>query len=101
VAVFLVGFGGQCRLDLGDEGGVVETGGLAERGGHRAVDAAHPDLRIRQVNEGVAGGVQAGYGGADGDRLPAADFAGQRSQAAGGDEPAQPGDGFLVRGGGI
>ena len=65
MAVSLVGFGGECRLDLGDEVGVVEAGGLAERRGHGAVDAAHPDLRVRQVDEGVAGGVQAGDGGAE------------------------------------
>src|SRR5256885_5151424 len=31
VAVALVGFGGECCLDLGDEVGGVEAGGLAER----------------------------------------------------------------------
>ena len=93
--------GGERGLGLGDEGGVVEAGGLAEGGGDGAVDAAHPDLRVGQVDQGVAGGVQAGHGGAGGCRLAAADFAGQRAKAAGGDEPAQPGDGFFVRGGGI
>ena len=39
VAVALVGFGGECCLDLGDEVGGVEAGGLAERGGQGAVDA--------------------------------------------------------------
>ena len=74
--------GGERGLDLGDESGVVEAGGLAEGGGDGAVDAAHPDLRVGQVDQGVAGGVQAGYGGAGGYRLAAADFAGQRAQAA-------------------
>jgi len=40
VPVPLVGFGGQRRLDLGYQRGVVEAGGLAERGGDGAVDAA-------------------------------------------------------------
>jgi len=40
VAVALVGFGGERGLDLGDEVGGVEAGGLAERGGQGAVDAA-------------------------------------------------------------
>jgi len=40
VPVSLVGFGGQRGLDLGDQGGVVETGPLAERGGDGSVDAA-------------------------------------------------------------
>ncbi len=73
--VALVGFGGQGRLYLRDQGGVVKAGRLAQRGGHGAVDAAHPDLRVRQVDQGVAGGIQAGHGGADGRGLPAADFA--------------------------
>jgi hypothetical protein len=47
--------------DLGDEGGVVEAH-LAECLGYHTVDAAHPDLRIRQVNEGMAGEVKAGHG---------------------------------------
>jgi hypothetical protein len=51
VPVFLVGLGGQRGLDLGDQGGVVEAGRLAERGGHGAVNAAYPDLRVRQVDE--------------------------------------------------
>src|SRR5205807_10300510 len=35
VPVPLVGLGGECCLDLGDQGGVVEAGCLAERGGQR------------------------------------------------------------------
>jgi len=96
VPVFLICLGGQGGLDLGDEGGVVEAGRLAERGGHRAVQAAHPDLGVGQVDQGVPGGVQAVGGGAQGDRLPRADLPRYHPEAAGGDQPAQPGDGLLV-----
>jgi hypothetical protein len=93
----LVGLGGQGGFDLGYEGGVVEAWCLAQGQGYRSVDAAHAYLGVGQVDEGVAGGVQPVGGGAQGRCLPGADFAGQHPQAAGGDEPAQPGDGFLVR----
>ena len=58
-------------------------------------------LGVREVNEGVAGGVQAVGGGAQGDGLPGTDLAGQDPEAARGDEPAEPGDSFFVGGGGI
>jgi hypothetical protein len=98
VPVPLVGLGGEGGLDLGDEGGVVEAGCLAEGHGDGAVDAAHPDLGVGQVDQGVPGGVQPVGRGAQCHGLPGADLAGQHAQPAGGDEPAQPGDGFLVRG---
>ena len=59
--------GGERGLDLGDEGGVVEAGCLAERGGQGAVDAAvilsfrvirRCDLR-RPVVDSVADGTLA------------------------------------------
>src|SRR2546429_97308 len=65
VAVALVGFGGECCLDLGDEVGGVEAGGLAERGGQGAGDAPDADLGVGEVDEGVAGGL-AGLGGGGG-----------------------------------
>ena len=83
VPVFLLGLGGEGGLDLGDEGGVVEAGGLAERGGHRAVQAAHPDLGVGQVDQGMPGGVQAVGGGAEGDSLPRADLPGKHPRARG------------------
>src|SRR2546429_9188165 len=55
VAVALVGFGGECCLDLGDEVGGVEAGGLAERGGQGAVDAPDADLGGGEGGEGVVG----------------------------------------------
>src|SRR5256885_14839602 len=64
VAVALVGFGGECCLDLGDEVGGVEAGGLAERGGQGAVDAPDADLGGGGGDGGVAGGGVGGRGGA-------------------------------------
>ena len=78
----LVGFGGERRLDLGNEVGGVEAGGLAEGLGDGTVDAPYPDLGVGQVDEGVAGGVQAVGGGAQRDRLPGADFSRQDAEAA-------------------
>src|SRR5260370_37049822 len=63
VAVALVGFGGECCLDLGDEVGGVEAGGLAERGGQGAVDAPDAGLGGGEVDEGVAGCAGGGGGG--------------------------------------
>jgi len=60
----LVGFGGEGCLDLGDEVGLVEAGRLPEGGGQRPVQAADPYLRVREVDQGVAGGVEAVGGGA-------------------------------------
>src|SRR6185437_2473423 len=95
-----VGFGGEGGGDLGDEVGGVEAGGLAECLGDGAVDAADPDLGVWQVDEGVAGGVEAVGGGAQRRGLAGADFPGDDAEAAGADEPAQAGDGFLGGGGG-
>src|SRR5882672_2408146 len=91
---------GERGLDLGDEVGGVEAGGLAERGGQGAVDAPDADLGVGQVDEGVAGRVEAVGGGAERGGFPGADFSCQDADAAGGDQPAQAGDGFLVGGGG-
>ena len=82
VAVALVGFGGECCLDLGDEVGGVEAGGLAERGGQGAVDAPDADLGVGEVDEGVAGRVEAVGGGAERGGFPGADFSGQDADAA-------------------
>ena len=99
VAVALVGLGGERGRDLGDEVAWWKRG--ACRGpGDGGVDAADPDLGVGQVDEGVAGGVEAVGGGAERGGLAGADLAGDDAEAAGGDEPAQPGDGFLVGGGG-
>ena len=47
---------------------------------------------------GVPAGVEAGEGGADGDGLAGADFAGDHAEAAFADAPADAGDGFGVGG---
>ncbi len=59
----------QRAFDLGDEGGVVEPGRLAQGGGDRAVQAAGADHGIGQVDDAVAGGVQAVGGSTDGHRF--------------------------------
>ena len=100
VAAPLVGLGGERGLDLGDEVAVVEPGRLAQCGGQRPVQAPDPDLGVGEVDQGVAGGVEAVGGGAQRGGFPGADLAGQDADAAGGDQPAQAGDGFLVGGGG-
>ena len=74
------------------------SGRRAERGDDLVVDAADPDGRVGQVDDGVPRGVQGGEGGADGDGLPGADLAGDHPDAVLGDAPADPGDGLAVGG---
>src|SRR2546427_5098497 len=100
VAVALVGFGGECCLDLGDEVGGVEAGGLAERGGQGAVDAPDADLGVGEVDEGVAGRVEGGGGGAGGGGVFRAGLARPGARGAGGGQPGPGGGGVLVRRGG-
>ena len=83
---------------LGDQGGVVEAGHAAQRGDDRVVDAAGADLRVGDGDELVAGGVQAGGGGADGHGLARADLAGDYRDLAGVDAVGDAADGFLVGG---
>ena len=64
----------------------------------RVVDAADPDGGVGQVDDGVAGGVQAGQCGADGDGLAGADLAGDHADAAFADAPGDAGDGLVVGG---
>jgi len=82
VAVALVGLGGERGLDLRDEGRVVETGCLPECQGDGPVDSPDADLGVGEVDEGVAGGVQAVDGGAEGGGLAGPDFSGDDAQAA-------------------
>ena len=94
----LVAFCGQGCAGLGDQSrGQVRRGG-AERGDDGLVDAADADHRVGQVDDGVAGGVQAGQDGADRDGFPGADFSGDHADGAFGDAPADAGDGFVVGG---
>src|SRR5919198_1507841 len=97
-AASFVAFGGEGGGGLGDQpGGQVRRGG-AERGHDGFVDATDSDHGVGQVDDGVAGGVQAGEDGAHGDGLAGADFAGDYADGAFGDAPADAGDGFVVGG---
>ena len=71
---------------------------VPEGGDDLVVDAADPDRRVGQVDDGVPGRVQGGERGADGDGLPGADLAGDHPDAVFGDAPADPGDGLAVGG---
>ena len=47
-----------------------------------AVEAAGADGGVAEVDDGVAGGVEPGQGGADGDGLAGADLAGDDAEGA-------------------
>ena len=81
---------------LGGEGGVVGFRDPAERGHDGVVDAADADGGVAQVDEGMAGGVEAGEGGAQGHGLPGADFPGDHAEGVLADAPADPGGGLGV-----
>jgi hypothetical protein len=87
----------ECVDGLGDEGGVVGQRSVPEGGDDLVVDAADPDRRVGQVDDGVPGRVQSGERGADGDGLPGADLAGDHPDAVLAHAPADPGDGLPVR----
>ena len=76
---------------LGGEGGVVGFRDAAERGDDGVVDPADTDGGVAEVDEGVAGGVEAGEGGAQGDGFAGADFAGDHAEGVLADAPADPG----------
>ena len=87
------------RVDgLRDEGGVVGQRSVPEGGDDLVVDAADPDRRVGQVDDGVPRGVQGGQGGAEVDGLPGADLAGDDSDPVLAEAPADPGDGLAVGG---
>ena len=90
--------GGEGVGGLGDEGGGVGAGWPAEGGDDGVVDAAGADGGVAEVDDGVAGGVEGGQGGADGDGLAGADLAGDDAEGLFGDAPGDPGDGFGVGG---
>ena len=83
---------------LRDQGGVVGQRPVPEGGDDLVVDAADPDRRVGQVDDGVPGRVEGGEGGADGDGFPSTDLAGDHPDAVLGDAPADPGDGLAVGG---
>jgi hypothetical protein len=82
----------------GGEGGVVGFRDAAERGHDGVVDPADADGGVAQVDEGMAGGVEAGEGGAQGHGLARADLPGDAAEGVLADAPADPGGGLGVGG---
>jgi hypothetical protein len=94
----LVFLGGEQVHGLRDERGLVEPGDAAQGGDDAGVQASAADGRVAQVDHGVPAGVQPGQGGAQGHGLAGADLAGDHTEGAFADAPADPGDRFGVRG---
>jgi hypothetical protein len=65
------GLGGEQVGGLGDQGGPVELGDVAECGDQVVVDAAGADHGVGQVDDGEPGGVEGRDAGAGGEVLPA------------------------------
>jgi hypothetical protein len=84
---------------LRSEGGVVGLGDAAEGGHDGVVDAADADGGVAEVDEGVAGGILGGDGGAQGRGLARADFPCNHTECVLADAPADPGGG--LGGGGV
>ena len=70
----LVAFGGEHGGGLGGEPGVAAVGLAAEGRDDHLVQPPDADHRVRQVNDGVPGGVQRGEDGADRDCFARADL---------------------------
>jgi hypothetical protein len=85
-------FGGEQLGGLGDQGGLVVAGLLAEVAGDLGVEAVGADEGVGQVDDGVADGVQGMGGGAGGDGLAGADLAGGHADGVFADEPGDAGD---------
>ena len=64
--------------------------GTPQAGHERGVEAAGPDRGVGQVDHGVAGGVELGQGGAQGDGLAGADLPGDDPERGLGHAPADP-----------
>ena len=73
---------GYVALCLGGQGGAAVGGPAAERGDHLVVDAPGPGGRVGEADQGVAGLVQAGDGGAGRDGLAGADLARDHGEGA-------------------
>src|SRR4249920_1715128 len=91
-------FGHEGLAGLGEQPGSQVGGGLAEGGEDLFADAADPDHRVGQVDDGVPGGIQAGQDGADRDGLAGSDLAGDDADRAFADAPGDAGDGLVVGG---
>jgi hypothetical protein len=92
------GFGGECVAGLGDQGGGVEGGFGAQGCDDELVDASRGDGWVRDVDEVVAGAVDAVEGGACGHGLADADLARNHGDAAGVDAVGDAGGGLGVVG---
>src|SRR5271166_1249077 len=97
-AAALAVLGGDQPGGLGGQGGAAVGGPSAERGDYLVVDAPGPGGRVGEVNQGVAGLVQAGDGGAGRDGLAGADLARDHGEGAFAGAPGDPGDGLGVAG---
>src|SRR6266702_7036121 len=89
-------FPGQDAPGLdGERGGAVD--GLAsERRDHVREYPPYPGGGVADVDDGVAGGVEVGDGGADRDRLPGPDLARDHADRLVGDGPGDAGGGLAA-----
>src|SRR5450756_1375088 len=87
---------GQDVPGLDGEGGGAVDGLAAEGGDHVGEDAPHAGGGVADVYDGVAGGVEAGGGGADRDRLPGPDLARDHADRLVGDGPGDAGGGLAA-----
>src|SRR5437899_12541974 len=94
----LVALGGEHGGGLGGEPGVAAVGLAAEGRDDHLVQPPYADHRVRQVDDGVAGGIEAGQDGAHRDRLARPDFGGYQPDGPFGDAPGDPGAGLVVGG---
>ena len=90
--------GGDEGGGLGGEHGRSVGGPSAERRHDVVVDASRARRRVGQVDEGVAGLVEGGDGGAGGGCLPGADFARDDAERPLAGAPGDAGDGLGVGG---
>src|SRR5207247_8489945 len=97
----LVAFGGEHGGGLGGEPGVAAVGLAAEGGDDHLVQAPYADHRVRQVDDGVAGGVEAGQDGADGGGPAGGDLACSHPDGPFGDAPGGSAPGLAGGGGGV
>jgi hypothetical protein len=96
LAVSFCGLGGEQVTGLGHQLGFEIAGLGAQRPDDRDVKAAGAKGRVGDVDDLVAGGIQAGDGRAQRHRLARADVAGNYPERGLGDAEADPGDGLGV-----
>ena len=92
-------FDGEGVDGLRDQGGVVGQRPRPERGDDLVVDAADPDGRVREVDDGVAVGSRAASAARTATVFPAPTSPVMTPiRCVFGDAPADPGDGLAVAG---